>query len=58
MPDNSTYAENMQMVNPLKGGFTTEHAAGALCLGALVFLILVNRGFRGVNFGGASIGVK
>jgi hypothetical protein len=35
-------------------GLTTERAAAIVVLGALVLLILVNRGFRGVSFFGAS----
>lgn len=46
--------------HPVKtfGGFSTEHLAGALVIGALVFLILVGRGFRGVSVGGASVSVR
>lgn len=36
----------------------TPQAAAAIVLGALAFLILVNRGFRGVSVGGVSVGVK
>jgi hypothetical protein len=39
-------------------GVTTEHAAGAIVIGALVLLILVRRGFRGVSAGGVGISVK
>lgn len=44
--------------NPAQG-FTTEHAAAVVVIGALVFLILIRRGFRGVGLpgvGGVSIG--
>lgn len=38
---------------PRKAGpvaqFSTEHAAGAIVLGALVGLVLIRRGFRGVT---------
>lgn len=46
--------------NPVKtfGGMSTEHVAGALVIGALVFLILVGRGFRGINAGGVSVGIR
>lgn len=46
--------------NPIKtfGGFSTEHIAGAIVLGSLVFLILVSRGFRGVNVGGVGVSVR
>ncbi len=36
----------------------TPTAAAALVIGALVFLILVRRGFRGVSVGGVSVGVN
>lgn len=36
----------------------TPQAAAAIVIGALAFLILVNRGFRGVSLGGVSVGVK
>jgi hypothetical protein len=39
---------------PQVSGFTTEHAAGVIVIGALVLLILLRRGFRGVSVGGAS----
>lgn len=46
--------------NPVKtfGGFSTEHMAGAIVLGALAFLILVGRGFRGVSVGGVGVNVR
>lgn len=52
--------EETDYQNPVKafGGFSTEHMAGAIVIGALVFLILVNRGFRGVSAGGISVGVR
>lgn len=37
---------------------STPHAAAVLVIGSLVFLILVNRGFRGVSVGGVSVGVR
>lgn len=36
----------------------TPTAAAALVIGSLLFLILVRRGFRGVNVGGVSVGVS
>lgn len=46
-------------VNPVSDGRTIEspQVAGMLVIGALVFLILVKRGFRGVNVGGAGVRV-
>ncbi len=40
-------------------GMSTEHAAGFLIIGSLLFLMLVRRGFRGVGVpgvGAVSIG--
>lgn len=48
-----------RMEHPVKDtGFTTEKAAAVVVIGALVFLILVKRGFRGVSAGGVSVGVR
>lgn len=33
----------------VSGGLDTQHAAGMLVIGALAFLILVRRGFRGIK---------
>jgi len=40
--------------NPVSAGrgITTEYATGAIVLGCLVALILIRRGFRGVNIPG------
>ena len=43
----------------ITGSMTTAHAAAAVVIGALVFLILIRRGFRGVGVpgvGGVSLG--
>jgi len=37
---------------------TTEKAAAIIVISALVLLFLINRGFRGVSIGGASISVS
>jgi hypothetical protein len=47
--------ENKEMTGGL---LSTPHAAAVVVIGALAFLILVNRGFRGVSVGGVSVGVK
>lgn len=39
-------------------GLTTEHATGIVVVGALLFLILVRRGFRGISIGGVSAGIR
>lgn len=52
------YEPDTQMVNPVKAnGMTTERAAGMLVIGALIALIAINRGFRGVSVGGATGGL-
>jgi hypothetical protein len=44
---------------PVKGGgMQTEHGVAVVVIGALVALIMIRRGFRGVSVGGASIGVR
>jgi hypothetical protein len=45
-------------INPVKGGgIDTPMMTGALVIGALVALILIRRGFRGVNVLGASANI-
>ena len=40
------------------GGIQTEHVVAGIVIGCLVALILLRRGFRGVNVGGLSVGIK
>ena len=43
----------------VRGGIaTTEHATAVVVIGALIFLILIRRGFRGVSAGGLSVGIR
>ena len=51
------FGDQTEMVNPVSDGRTidTPQMAAVLVIGALVFLILVKRGFRGVNAGGAGV---
>jgi hypothetical protein len=52
------YEPDSQMVNPVKtSGMSTEYAAAVLVIGALVFLVAINRGFRGVSISGATGGL-
>ena len=51
MPQYEEYDHPVKM-----GGLTTEYACAAIVFGALLFLILIKRGFRGVSAGG--VGVK
>lgn len=39
-------------------GLTPERALAIIVIGALVLLILIARGFRGVNIGGVNVGVR
>jgi len=39
-------------------GLTPERAAAVVVIGALIILILIKRGFRGVSAGGVSLNVK
>lgn len=39
-------------------GLSTEHAAGAIVISALVLLILIRRGFRGVSAGGVGVSIR
>lgn len=53
-----SYNEDPAARNPIYGGMSTEHVAGAITIGALVLLILIGRGFRGLNVGGVNVGVR
>jgi hypothetical protein len=44
-------------LNPVTGGMTTEHAAAVVVIGALVALIALRRGFRGVSVSGMTGGL-
>ncbi len=50
--------EESTMRNPIKGGFTVEHAQAVITLGALLLLWLIGRGFRGVHVGGVGVSVS
>jgi hypothetical protein len=50
------YSSNSMPVDDGTG--MTPRAAAGIVIGALVALILIRRGFRGVNVGGVSVGVK
>jgi hypothetical protein len=53
------YASDRDPENPVSStGGNTEYATAALVIGSLFVLILIARGFRGVNMGGVSLGVK
>lgn len=46
--------------NPVSSvqGLTTAHAAGVVVLACVAALVLIRRGFRGVNVGGVNVGIK
>jgi hypothetical protein len=58
-PTAGPYAGNATAATqPLKGsGLTTEQATAAIVIGALVTLIAIRRGFRGVSVGRMSGGL-
>lgn len=59
MPYQTGYDYAAEPVHPVKGvGLSTEHAAAVVVIGALVFLITVKRGFRGISAGGISVGIR
>lgn len=37
---------------------STEMVTGAIVIGAVIILVAIKRGFRGVNLGGVSVGIK
>lgn len=41
-----------------QGGLSTEHAAAAVVLGCLAFLIAVRMGFTGINAGGVGVNLS
>lgn len=54
-----SYGPQDSMENPVSTSTgNTEYSTAALVIGALVALILIGRGFRGVNVGGVSVGVR
>lgn len=54
------YGPDGQSNNPVSDGAggNTEYAAAALVIGSLIVLVLIARGFRGVNVGGVNVGVS
>lgn len=40
------------------GAFTTEHAAAVIVIGALLALVFIRRGFRGINVAGVGVSVR
>lgn len=48
-----------RMTNPVRGGrWDTQHMMIVVILGAMLFLYLIRRGFRGLSVGGVSLGVR
>lgn len=45
--------------NPVSSNsVNTEYATAAIVIGCVVALIMIARGFRGINVGGVSVGVQ
>lgn len=40
------------------GGWDTQHMAAVVVFSAILFLVLIRKGFRGLNVGGLSVNVK
>lgn len=54
-----SYGPDSAMENPVSQSTgNTEYSTAAIVIGSLLALILIGRGFRGVNVGGVSVGVK
>ena len=51
---NLEYDDSAHMVGGFAGGLSTEHAAAVVVLGSLAILILIKRGFRGINVPGVA----
>jgi hypothetical protein len=53
------YQDDTRLTNPIMGaGMDTQHYAALIVVGALGFLYLIRRGFRGISAGGFSLGVR
>lgn len=49
----------VNLKDPAEGaGISTEMVTGAIVIGAVIALVLIKRGFRGVSVGGLSVGIK
>lgn len=48
-----------RLTNPIMGGgWDTQHMAAVVVFGSMLILFAIRRGFRGLNAGGISIGIK
>jgi hypothetical protein len=53
------YLDDTRLQNPITGGgWDTQHYTAVLVIGAMGFLYLVRRGFRGLSVGGMSVGIR
>jgi hypothetical protein len=54
------YADDTNPTNPVTGltGWDTPQYTAVVVIGAMLFLYLIRRGFRGVSLGGASFRVS
>jgi len=52
-------SQDTRLTNPITGGgFDTPQAAALIIVVAFVLLVLIRRGFRGVNLAGIHVGVS
>jgi hypothetical protein len=53
------YADETTYPNPvMANGWDSPQWAGVLVISSMLFLYLIRKGFRGVNVGGLSVGVR
>lgn len=54
------YSEETAYANPVSsvGAWDVPQYSAVVVIGALVFLFLIRKGFRGVNVGGVSLNVR
>jgi hypothetical protein len=53
------YMDDSRLQNPIMGaGMDTQHYAAVIVIGALGFLYLIRRGFRGLSVGGFSVNAR
>lgn len=52
-------SQDSRLTNPIAGGaFDTNHAAAIIVVVSFVLLVMIRRGFRGVNLAGIHVGVS
>lgn len=53
------YGPDMDIDEPVAGASqNVEYTTAAIVIGALAALVMISRGFRGINVGGVNVGVR